>query len=532
MNTESNSAYIAVKGNSEPAPNLLTSKEYLAAQGNLLVPIGLTEKGEAIVRDIDAIPHLLVCGASGTGKTSFVQTILATLISRYSDNEVQFAIMDTKGVDYSVFSALPYLSIPVSTDNTVDTFSLFLSNEEKRRIRIFANLRCRDQSSYNRSCDNNGLEKMPALFVVIDDLSLVISNPDFKRTLTELLSTGRTLGIHIIAVTSIVSSKMITKELLSCFPYRISFCVSSKTDSRYILEQYGAERLPVPGEIYFKEPAAIIQCKCAYASFTDIQTMISEISPRHSCDYNYLASLAESFLGVDRNKSSENEEKASVIEEYDSLLPEVAEYILSSGKASIGNIQRVFKLGFSRASRLMDQLAKLGVVGQDNGGKERAILTTMEKWKASGIEKSIMPVQKTTQTNTANNTPLRKPIIPLRDFPLFSVGEYTMEVSENCIRIGFPTQTAYGKAITTASFDGPGITKLVYKAPRLFSKGLLQFYLKPTVNMKNNAPDLFIVQKDDLSQYLRVEFDKSASEITKRFMQQIAEDLHMEVSTK
>ena len=211
--------------------NLLDSDAYLSATGKINIPIGKTDTGEVIVRDLDVIPHILVCGFTGSGKTSFVQTTLAVICKDKPKDDVRLVIYDSKGVEYTAFRNAPQLLIPIiiDRDNAIKAIT-DLANESQERFKCFAELGCKDLEKYNQRV--SGRERKPIIIMILDDYSALDLDRNSLYEFQTILKNGRIAGIHLIVVSSISASKVLQKELISNIPCRISFKLKSKTESK------------------------------------------------------------------------------------------------------------------------------------------------------------------------------------------------------------------------------------------------------------------------------------------------------------
>jgi len=258
--------------------NLLDSAEYLSAQGKIMIPMGMTEQGDMLIRDLSSIPHILVCGFTGTGKTAFVQTIMSVMLSKQSPSDIKLIIYDSKRIEYGLFANTPHLFVPVIYDRDKAIAMLkFLAEESCKRFRLFAEAQCKDYEKYN-SLQTDDTKKLPEIFFVMDDFSSLSLDKNDMYEFLNVLKNGRIAGIHLIVISSMASTKVLQKELISNIPCRICFRLSSKTESRNILEQSGAEELFVPGEMIYKFQNDSCKCQCAYATYENIDAVMKSVS--------------------------------------------------------------------------------------------------------------------------------------------------------------------------------------------------------------------------------------------------------------
>ena len=515
----------------EKQKNFLENGAYADAKGEFMVPLGKKQDGTYLIRDLSAIPHILICGFSGTGKTSFVQTVLTLLINNNAN--VRLIIYDSKGIEYNAFTSLKQFQKPIFTyENGFHALIKYLSEETKVRFKKFVKVGSRDVTSFNIQCKKNNMVELPGIYVVIDDYAMLRSNKDDLSLLLDLIGKGRISGIHFWIVSSMVSSKWLSKELRSLVPCKISFYLISKAESKLFIDQPGAEELHIPGEIIVKLPNEITKCHCSYATYENIQMMLQDNAAKQAKDLDILADkTAEAFVEDNINQEQD---------EFDEYVYEAGSVIIESGRASIGIIQRKFGIGFNRAARIMNQLEDIGLVGPEIGTHPREILLTAEEWLSlvedsqSGRNQFVFKERiKETKTNSTekdkNNIPFVVQEIQMRSFADFKVGEYIFGISENQIKLVQSVMTCLGPGTTTAKFSGNSVEKVIYKKPRLFVKGYIQFQIKKDVNLVNENPRLLHVDNDNISRFTKIEFGFDTSKIIYLFLKQISEDISVPI---
>lgn len=492
-------------------------------EGEIIVPIGTEGNGDVFCFDIGTIPHILIAGYSGAGKTAFIQSLIAHMANNYTEHELQFLVYDSKGIDYTCLYSIPHLIMPVITENKKAQGAIsWLAVEMNRRLKICAESGSKDIHSYNyHNSDNNYL---PHIFAIMDDFSSLQS---YDSSLLNLLKNGRSAGVHLIIATSIVSSKIISKEILAGIPCRITFSLSSKADSRIALGQNGAEELRAPGELIFRWQNRFVRCQSTYMKFEDIQKALAPLRRKQVKDINTISEIA-SHIWDGAPKS----EKSAECPESDELLYVAVDIVFETGQASVSMLQRRLKLGYARAARLIDNMEKMGIVGPFAGSTPRTILISKQQWEI--IKKNSQPQEsKSEQAISAkaeSRTPSKpnedeKPDIAMRDFAKFSLGETSLCVKDNQICLSKRIMTAYGAGTTTASFNGKIIASIVYHKPGLFSQGYLQIKMTPNINIINNNEDIFCVTKENLSEVLKIEFKKENAPMMRLFAMQISQDI-------
>lgn len=524
--------------------DLLTSKEYTNAAGEIVVPIGMTSKGSVQVLDLAQAPHILVTGFSGSGKTSFAQTIITCIATKYSPEIARFIIYDSKTVDYGVYKSMPHMYVPVITEVTkVEGILAFLRTESSKRMQQLANSGQKDIVSYNRNCTSSGKNTIPHIFVILDDFSslwLSPRNTDLLETVLVLLKEGRTTGIHLICVTSLPSSKVLSKDILSCIPCRISFCVSTRADSRIVIGQNGAEDLYVPGELIYKWQNTIEKCQGAYLPYGEIAPSIKSIQRREFKKLDNIGALAASMF-LDAAKPLIDNTSTQPDAEYDELLQEAASVVFETKQASVSMLQRRLKLGYTRAAKIIDQLEECGLVGPYMGSTPRRILLTPAEWNKiwgdQGLEQPqtfqepvAAALESLTNLEDKGSIDDEPPDIPMRSFAKFRVGTKTLSISDNLIHLEIKIQTRFGSGTAYPEFNGKSVEKLIYKKPGLFSSGYVQFRMKPNINIINVNPHLLDVTKDTLPDLLKIEFSSAEARTMKLFMTQISEDIGLPIT--
>lgn len=479
--------------------------------GEILLSLGHDENGEVFIQNLSSIPHFLVCGFSGSGKSSFVQSLMTQLCRTQSTDNICFIVYDSKGIDYSVFNGTPYMLCPVITEEQKAAEAVrWLNTEVQRRIKIFLDTGTKDYAEYNRKSAN----MLPRIFVIFDDFSSAHLNEQMSTVLTNILKNGRVAGVHVMVVTSLPSSKVLKKDIISNLPCRISFCVSSRADSRVAIEQTGAENLQVPGEMIFKYHNIFARCQATYVPFSDIQETMKSLYKQQSKDF------VTNVLSKERSLQCFDELD-------DELLTAAVEVILETNQVSVSMLQRRLKLGYARAARIMDVMEEKGIVGPFEGLKARSILVTREQWDAmqgGSTPSNVLQKKAAPKPAVAEIAP-----IVLRDFEEFRVIDATISVYENKVRVSKKIITHYGSGITDVQFTGDSFSALVYKKPRLFSHGYIEFKFKEKVAVTNNQPDLVDVNQNNMEEFARVEFGGAQAKIVHLFLLQLAEDTHVQI---
>lgn len=368
---------------------LLESRQFHGAQGKLSLALGKDIAGEVQVADLATMPHLLVAGATGAGKTVAVKTMIASLLYSHTPDELQLMFVDPKMVELSIFNDIPHLITPVVTDPKKAAASLrWLITEMEERYRLFSHLRVRNIEVYNESVENGEIEmpddeesggggsmdvirKLPYIVCIIDELAdlMMLARADVEDAIARLAQLARAVGIHLIIATQRPSVDVLTGVIKANFPARLSFQVSSKVDSRCILDQIGAERLIGRGDMLYL-PAGLskpVRIQGAFVSDDEMNGLIS-----------YLKTQAPPQYRDEIQKyGNDKESLESFSPEEDDLFDDAVRVVLETGQASISMVQRRLRVGYTRAARLIDMMEMRGIVGPHIGSKAREILVEL-----------------------------------------------------------------------------------------------------------------------------------------------------------
>ena len=367
---------------------VLENPKFQEAQSKLTVGLGKDISGQAIFADIGKMPHLLVAGATGSGKSVCINTLISSILFKAAPDEVKFILIDPKMVELSNYNGIPHLMVPVVTDPKKASSVLnWAVQEMEKRYTIFANHGVRDIKTFNRRYAE---EKLPFIIIVIDELAdlMMIAPRDVEDAICRILQKARAAGIHMILATQRPSVNVITGIIKANLPSRISFAVSSQVDSRTILDRGGAETLLGKGDMLFSPQGVSkpLRVQGAFISDEEVEMLLDFIRAQgQEVDENEeLVSFIEK-----ESKENESEEDDELLVKQDKLLPEAVELVLSTGQASSSSIQRRFRVGYSRAARLVDAMEELRIIGPSAGGnKPREILVTPEQ--ARELVKSVM----------------------------------------------------------------------------------------------------------------------------------------------
>lgn len=350
---------------------LLSSEDFKKRKSNLMIPLGKDVSGTTYLADLAKMPHLLIAGSTGSGKTVMLNSIILSLLFQNSLDDLELILIDPKRVELTAFNDLPYLKTPVIISVEKTIFALkWMVKEMERRLDVLAEARKRDIASYNRESG----EKMPYFIVVIDELAdlMTTSAQEMENCIIRLAQMARATGIHLIMATQRPSVDIITGLIKANITCRIAFSVASIMDSRTILDFSGAEKLLGRGDMLYTSPelGKPKRLQGAYLSDKEIQMVT---------DYLRKQAKPEYIDAITQRPENEAIKDLSNDTEGDDLLPEAEEVVLRVGKASATLIQRYLRVGYARAARLLDLLEQKGVIGPGEGSKAREILVKREE---------------------------------------------------------------------------------------------------------------------------------------------------------
>lgn len=357
---------------------VLESNEFKASKSKLAFAIGKDVAGASIVGDLSKMPHLLIAGATGSGKSVCINTLIASILYKATPDEVKLLMIDPKVVELSIYKNIPHLLVPVVTDPKKAAGALnWAVVEMTERYKKFAENNVRDITGYN-SLNKEGIVKLPLIVVIIDELAdlMMVSPGDVEDSICRLAQMARAAGIHLVVATQRPSVDVITGLIKANIPSRISFAVSSHVDSRTILDMGGAEKLLGKGDMLFYPvgEAKPLRVQGAFVSESEIDRLVNNIKEQVPPSYN--DEIMKNF-----ETHSEDSENCENDNETDELLPAAIEMVVVSGQASIMMLQRRLKIGYSRAARLIDQMEERGVIGGYEGSKPRKVLMTKETYE-------------------------------------------------------------------------------------------------------------------------------------------------------
>jgi S-DNA-T family DNA segregation ATPase FtsK/SpoIIIE len=356
--------------------DIVGSDVFLGHQSQLAFAVGVDISGEAILADISKMPHLLIAGATGSGKSIFVNCLILSLLYKSSPDDVKLIMIDPKVVELGVYNGIPHLMIPVVTDPRKAAGALAWAVQEMlSRYQAFSEKKVKDLAGFNAYAARTGEgEKLPRIVIIIDELAdLMMAAPkEVQDSICRLAQMARAAGMHLVVATQRPTVDVITGLIKSNIPSRIAFRVASQTDSRVILDTNGAEKLLGRGDMLFypvgeKKP---LRVQGAFISEAEMERVIDYIKIARETEYDeeMIDKITGAAIGAEDNPGDNDE-----------LLPNVIEHVVDAGLASTSMIQRKFKVGYARAARIIDQMEARGIVSGFDGSKPRHILITKQQ---------------------------------------------------------------------------------------------------------------------------------------------------------
>lgn len=348
---------------------MIASEEFMKSSKELPFVLGKSISGLPKVSAIEKMPHLLVSGATGSGKSVCINTIIMSILYKHSPDEVKLLLIDPKIVELSIYNGIPHLIMPVITDPKKASSSLFWAiREMERRYKLFEENHVRDISSYRDLSEiDENIEKLPYVVIIIDELSdlMMTAASEVEDYITRLAQKSRACGIHLIIATQRPTVDVITGTIKANIPSRIAFAVTSQIDSRTILDMSGAETLLGKGDMLFSPSDAMkpMRIQGAFVSDSEVLRVVNYIKQTREEEY-------------DKKAMETVEEKTKIVEndDEDELIDEAIEIIINENTASVSLLQRKLKVGYARAGRIIDQLEARGVIGGYEGSKPRKVL--------------------------------------------------------------------------------------------------------------------------------------------------------------
>ena len=389
--------------------DVIDSNAFTSSASKVSFAVGKDIGGNCIVGNIAKLPHLLIAGTTGSGKSVCTNSLIISLLYKATPEEVRLIMVDPKMVELGIYNGIPHLLIPVVTDPKKAAGALqWAVTEMMKRYRAFSEVGVRDLASYNaKAAQTEGMEKLPQVVVLIDELAdlMLVAAKEVEESICRVAQMGRASGMHLVIATQRPSADVITGLMKANIPSRIAFAVSSSLESRIILDTTGAEKLVGKGDMLWfplgaGKPHRVQGC---FVSDEEVAAVVDFVKQSGSAEYD--ESVMEE---IDRN-AQEKEKGAKGIggsapdevgDDFDELLPAAIEVVVELGQASVSMLQRRLKLGYGRAARLVDQMEEKGVVGPFEGSKPRQVLVTKEQWQEMQYRQGMAPAPATVQSDS------------------------------------------------------------------------------------------------------------------------------------
>ncbi len=375
---------------------VLDSDEFRNSKSKLSVALGRDIAGQITIGDLAKMPHTLIAGATGSGKSVCINSLIVSILYKATPDEVKLLMVDPKMVELGIYNGIPHLLVPVVTDPKKAAGALaWAVNEMLNRYQMFKDYGVRDLSGFNKMAPEKGLKTMPQIVIIIDELAdLMMAAPgEVEDSIFRLAQMARAAGMYLVIATQRPSVDVITGVIKANIPSRIAFAVSSQIDSRTILDSAGAEKLLGRGDMLYSpvgatKPLRVQGCFVTDAEVERIITFIKESQKKMTYDEKIMEEIERQAV-TDKKKGGDKDAGGG-FEEEDEMLPSAIECVVDQGLASTSLLQRKLKLGYARAARIMDMMEEKGIIGPYEGSKPRQVLISKERW----IEMKLISQQK------------------------------------------------------------------------------------------------------------------------------------------
>ena len=377
---------------------VIGSNEFTGSKSKVSFAVGKDISGRCVVGDIGKLPHLLIAGTTGSGKSVCTNTIITSLLYKATPEEVRLIMVDPKMVELGIYNGIPHLLIPVVTDPKKAAGALqWAVTEMMKRYRTFSEVGVRKLEEYNAlAAKTEGMEKMPSVVVMIDELAdlMLVAAKEVEESICRVAQMGRAAGMHLVIATQRPSADVITGLMKANIPSRIAFAVASAMESRIILDTMGAEKLVGRGDMLFSplgsgKPTRVQGC---FISDEEVARVVEFVKKSGTANYSDEIMHEIEQHAAEKDKSAKGvggTAPEAVDDGFDELLSAAIEVVVETGQASVSMLQRRLKLGYARAARLVDQMEEKGVVGPFEGSKPRQLLITKEQWQEMQYRQGI-----------------------------------------------------------------------------------------------------------------------------------------------
>lgn len=380
--------------------DIIDSSAFKSAQSKLSFAIGEDISGTAIVGNIAKLPHMLIAGTTGSGKSVCMNSLILSILFKATPEEVRLIMIDPKMVELGIYNGIPHLFVPVVTDPKKAAGALqWAVVEMLKRYRLFSEVGVRDLGGYNAHQKSIGGQTMPRVVIVIDELAdlMLVASKEVEESICRVAQMGRASGMHLVIATQRPSADVITGLMKANIPSRIAFAVSSAMESRIILDNSGAEKLIGAGDMLYA-PLGVgkpMRVQGAFVTDEEREQVISYVKEGAHVEYSedILAQIEKAAEDKNQSSDSGRTDASEDGSDYDELLPQAVDVIFETKQASVSMLQRRLKLGYARAARIVDQMEEIGVVGPFEGSKPRQILITKQQWQEMQTVQGTAPME-------------------------------------------------------------------------------------------------------------------------------------------
>ena len=398
--------------------DIIDTDKFRESKSKLSFALGKDVAGQEIITDIAKMPHVMIAGATGSGKSVCINTLIASIIYKAKPSEVKLVMIDPKIVELSVYNGIPHLLIPVVTDPKKAAGALAWAVQEmENRYATFAQKGVRDLKGYNEAAEKEKIGRLPHIVIIIDELAdlMMIAKNDVEDAICRLAQKARAAGMHLVIATQRPSVDVITGLIKANIPSRIAFAVSSQVDSRTILDMVGAEKLLGKGDMLFYPAGAPkpTRVQGAFVSDSEVEKIVDFVKANGEVKYN--EAILESIENA--NKTDREMAEEELDDDTDPFLMDAIDVVVETGQASTSFIQRRFKVGYARAGRIIDQMEERGIISGYQGSKPREVLMTKDRWEelkmstspiadkpSINVEKTVDTIKKVAALNAESNT--------------------------------------------------------------------------------------------------------------------------------
>ena len=382
--------------------DVIESREFTRHPSPVAFAVGKDIGGSSIVGNIARLPHVLIAGTTGSGKSVCTNSLIVSILYKSTPDEVRFIMVDPKMVELAPYNGIPHLLIPVVTDPKKAAGALqWAVFEMMKRYKMFSEKGVKDLAGYNALSETDeDVKKLPTVVVVIDELAdlMLVAAKEVEESICRVAQMGRAAGMHLVVATQRPSADVITGLMKANIPSRIAFAVASSMESRIILDTPGAEKLVGKGDMLYSplgdsKPTRVQGCFITPEEIERVVAFVKDTAGEAHYDQDVIEKIQQAVdAKSDKGKGAASDAPADG-EDGDELLPAAVEVVLETGQASVSMLQRRLKLGYSRAARLVDQMEERGYVGPFEGSKPRQLLITREKWQELQMAKGAAPAE-------------------------------------------------------------------------------------------------------------------------------------------